>query len=289
MNLRKSIIAACLVLSPAAASAQVYLPQGVGLPAQSVIANTLPTPGDAVAVPFAQLKSSLNVPQAQNCATSTWVNSISTLGIFGCVQPGINDISGLSTALGGLLPLTGGTMSGNVTMGGNNISGIGTITATTYSGLPTGSSSTVGVVKVDGATITASGGTISAVGLSTAPVTAALTADVPMNAANTFFAGPTVAQGSTGTWFVCGTLELTDTAAAANITLKLWDGTNLIKSSQASVWAANGFTSVTLCGTRASPAGNLRIDAESGNTTSKILFNRSGLALDSSITAWRIQ
>lgn len=174
------VVASFLLASPA--SAQIYLPPGVGLPAQSVIGNTKNMTGDAVAVSFSQLKASLNVPQAQSCATSSWVNSISSTGVFGCVQPSIGDISGLGSgvqaaltdaaggaggfalqnSLASYLPLAGGTMSGNVAMGGNNISGIGIVTATTYSGLPTGSSSTAGVVKVDGTTITASGGVISA-------------------------------------------------------------------------------------------------------------------------------
>jgi hypothetical protein len=162
MNLRESIIAICFALAATPAAAQLYLPQGVSVPAQSVIGNTKNMASDAVAVPFTQLKASLGVPAAQSCTASNWVNSFSSLGIFGCLQPGISDITGLPSALAALLPLSGGTMSGNVAMGGNNISGIGTVTATTYSGLPIGSSSTAGVVKVDGTTITASAGTISA-------------------------------------------------------------------------------------------------------------------------------
>jgi len=49
--------------------------------------------------------------------------------------------SGLQTALDGKLNLTGGTLSGDLLMGGNNISGAGTVTATTFVGDLTGSQS----------------------------------------------------------------------------------------------------------------------------------------------------
>jgi hypothetical protein len=81
-----------LALSPAAA--QVYLPPGVGLPPQSVIGNTLPQAGDAVAVSFAQLKATLNIPAIQSCSTSNWFNSLTAGGTFGCSQPSLSDISG---------------------------------------------------------------------------------------------------------------------------------------------------------------------------------------------------
>jgi hypothetical protein len=133
-------------------------------------------------------------------------------------------------------------------------------------------------------------GTYPNPGLNLSQTTAALAADVSMTSANTFFPGPVVPNSSgTGTWWVCGTIELTDTASSSNITYKLWDGTNVIASGQVSIPAANNFVSVTRCGYDTNPPGNLRMDAENiSTTTSKILFNRSGLSLDSSISAHRI-
>jgi hypothetical protein len=62
------------------------------------------------------------------------------------------------------LPLAGGTMSGNIAMGGNNISGIGAITATTYNGLPVGTNSAEGILQCDGTTTMCSSGKVTAVG-----------------------------------------------------------------------------------------------------------------------------
>jgi hypothetical protein len=73
------------------------------------------------------------------------------------------------------LPLAGGTMSGNIAMGGNAITGGGaitgtTITGTTFSGLPTGTSGVKGIVQCDGTTITCSSGTITAIGAASTSV-----------------------------------------------------------------------------------------------------------------------
>jgi hypothetical protein len=73
------------------------------------------------------------------------------------------------------LALTGGTMSGNIAMGGNAITGGGaitgtTITGTTFSGLPTGTSGVKGIVQCDGTTITCSSGTITAIGAASTSV-----------------------------------------------------------------------------------------------------------------------
>lgn len=88
--------ALCLAaaLSPVLAAAQVYLPPGVGLPPQSVIGNALPQSGDAVAVSFAQLRSSLNIPALKTCASHMWFSSLTSGGVIGCTQPSLSDISG---------------------------------------------------------------------------------------------------------------------------------------------------------------------------------------------------
>jgi hypothetical protein len=119
---------------------------------------------------------------------------------------------------------------------------------------------------------------------------ASLGADVTMNAGvlTTYFSGPNIAQGTSGTWWVSGTVTLTDTAALTRFNVKLWDGTTVIASAQQVMGAINFPLAIALSGYIATPAGNLRIDAASGGTTSKILFNQSGNSRDSTISAFRI-
>jgi len=92
-GMRKTPIALVLALLPGIAAAQVYLPPGVGLPPQSVIGNALPQAGDAVAVSFAQLRSSLSIPAVKTCASHQWFNTLTSAGL-GCSQPALSDISG---------------------------------------------------------------------------------------------------------------------------------------------------------------------------------------------------
>lgn len=92
--MRKTAIALAIALLPGIAAAQVYLPPGVGLPPRSVIGNSLPVAGDAVAVSFAQLTAGLNIPALKTCATSTWFHSLTSGGVLGCTQPALSDISG---------------------------------------------------------------------------------------------------------------------------------------------------------------------------------------------------
>lgn len=105
------------------------------------------------------------------CATHAWLNTISTLGVPTCAQPAIGDISGwgtgvaaalgntaggtggfaLNSQLASYLALAGGTMSGNIAMGGNVLTGAGAnyvtntnlaqAAAGTFKGNPTASTS----------------------------------------------------------------------------------------------------------------------------------------------------
>lgn len=116
-----------------------------------------------------------------------------------------------------------------------------------------------------------------------------LSGDVALNNTGTFFDGPSMAQGTSGTWFASGTVTLQDTAGGATMLCKLWDGTTVIASAVGSVAAASGRIVVALSGYLASPAGNIRISVEDATSTSgKILFNNSGLSKDSSIFGIRI-
>jgi len=121
------------------------------------------------------------------------------------------------------------------------------------------------------------------------PITASLGADVTLNNTGTYFDGPSVAQGTSGTWFVSGTVTVFDTGAASTFSVKLWDGTTVIASCQGVSESASHPLSLSLSGFIASPAGNLRISVKDiSATTGKILFNQSGNSKDSTITAIRV-
>lgn len=131
-----------------------------------------------------------------------------------------------------------------------------------------------------------SGGSLSG-GL--ASLTGSLGADVLLNNIANYFDGPSIAQGTTGTWFASGTVTVMDTAGAAHFDCRLHDGTTVIASTRHKADSANAFTSIALSGFLASPAGNLRISVKDITSTSgRIIFNQSGNSKDSTISAMRI-
>lgn len=119
-----------------------------------------------------------------------------------------------------------------------------------------------------------------------------LSGDVALNNTGNYFDGPSMAQGTTGTWFASGTVTLVDTGIAANFKCKLWDGTTVIASTEVTQPTAGaGWPEAAhLAGTLASPAANIRISCnDPTGTNGKILFNSSGNSKDSSIWGVRIQ
>lgn len=156
----------------------------------------------------------------------------------------------------------------------------GSLTAT---GLVTNANLVNQSITVAGVTCTLG----STCGLST--VTNSLTGDVALNAA-TYTTGPTVAQGTSGTWFAAGTVTITDTGAAPSVKCKLWDGTTVIDSASVGGYGSAGvFPTVSLLGYLASPAANIRIDCINvAGTTGKLLFNQSGNSKDSTLSVVRI-
>jgi hypothetical protein len=127
------------------------------------------------------------------------------------------------------------------------------------------------------------GGTIST-------VTNSLGADVNLSNIANYFDGPSVAQGTTGTWFVSGVVTVTDRGAAATYDCKLWDGTTVIASGKnGGFGAANVWEVIHLSGYLAAPAANIRISCRDETATNgKILFNASGNSKDSTLSAIRI-
>lgn len=116
-----------------------------------------------------------------------------------------------------------------------------------------------------------------------------LSGDVALNNTANFFDGPSVAQGTVGSWYASGSVTIADTAGAANMTVKLWDGTTVIASTILSTAGASANLCVHLSGYITSPAGNIRISVKDATSTSgKILWNSAGLSSDSLIFAQRI-
>jgi hypothetical protein len=147
----------------------------------------------------------------------------------------------------------------------------------------------------DGSTVAfGAGGTIQPIAYDanfSAPITNSLTGDVALNNTANYFAGPTVAQGSTGTWFASGTVTVLDTAGAAGFFAKLWDGTTVIASCAYTTGGANFNGGIVLSGFITSPAGNLRIDVRDITSTSGVIKanQTSNGNKDSTITAYRIK
>lgn len=119
------------------------------------------------------------------------------------------------------------------------------------------------------------------------PITNSLGGDVNLTSTALYFDGPSVAQGTTGTWFASGTVTVND-ASAAGYFAKLWDGTSTYASAAISLAAgANGI--FTLSGTIPNPLGNIRISVrDASNATGKIIFNATGNSKDSTIIAMRV-
>lgn len=259
--------------------------------------------------------------------TSTGALTISRINGEGVSLGGILTTGGQVTFAGGFtttfsvganssvsLPVSGtlATIAGsealiNKTYNGNTwTSGTGTLTI--GNGKTLTSSNTLTFAGTDGSTLNVgTGGTLGSAAFtatsayvpSGTQVSAALSGDQAMNNTSNYFTGPTVTTGSSGMWFVTGTVTLVDTGTAPAIMFcKLWDGTTLAAGPGSAVntvaSGANDPVTITLSGILTSPAAAPRISCrDTSATTGKILFNASGNATtgtgDSGIVAFRLQ
>ncbi len=153
--------------------------------------------------------------------------------------------------------------------------------------------------SVNGVTLTAAGsstqflngaGSYATPSGSLTSLTASLGADVALNNTANYFDGPSVAQGTSGTWLVTGTVTLVDPGGNLQAYSKLWDGTTVIAScATRQVGATQDGVIHSLSGIITSPAGNLRISSRDLTSTSGVFaFNESGNSKDCTITAVRI-
>jgi hypothetical protein len=111
-----------------------------------------------------------------------------------------------------------------------------------------------------------------------------------MTTSGTYYDGPSVAQGTTGTWFVSGTAVVTQSANVNDIvTCKLWDGTTVIDSDVMIGPVSAGTVSHHLSGYLATPAGNLKIScSNASHNGGSIAINNGVDAKASAISAVRI-
>lgn len=175
-----------------------------------------------------------------------------------------------------------------VTLPGNT-AGTKTLTENA-TGVPAWSAYNAGTVTSVAAGAGLTGGTITTSGtiaLNMSLVTFSLGADVTVTTA--YAIGPSVAQGTTGTWYASGTVTLTDTAGAATFFCKLWDGTTVMASGATNIAAASASASFGLSGVITSPSGNIRIECKEGTANGLMKYNTTGNSKDSTITAIRIQ
>lgn len=202
-------------------------------------------------------------------------------------------------------PLSGtlATLAGSEALTNKTVNGLtitsSTGTLTVANGKTLTSSNTLTFAGTDGSTLNIGTGGVLGTAAFTASsayipsgsqITNSLGSDVSTNNTANYFDGPSVAQGSTGTWFASGTVTVIDTSTTAVFNCKLWDGTSVVSSGSVLTSGTLGSITMSLSGYLATPAGNLRISCrEPGATTGKILFNQSGNSKDSSVTAFRVQ
>lgn len=127
--------------------------------------------------------------------------------------------------------------------------------------------------------------------LSMAPITNSLGANVNMTSTGTYFTGPSIAQGTAGTWWVSGTVTVSNNTGGDVLDVKLWDGSTVIASARATMTSVGVayYESIALSGYITEPAGNLRVSVSPVTRTDGfIAFNVSGNGKDSTISAIRI-
>lgn len=227
----------------------------------------------ALVMPAQAQTGSAKTPTALNTETNTSFADNTT----GAITPTITRQQLLDMIASGLnVP----SLGGDCTSASNIL-----ITCTKLNSISPGTAYPLNV----GAGLAASG---SDVVLSMTSVKNSLGGDVNLNNTSNYFDGPSVAQGTAGTWFASGTVTVTDTGGAATFYCRLWDGTVpglIATAASGTAGSANTNVLMSLSGLLTSPAGNIRISCRDITaTTGKILFNITGSSADSTLSAIRI-
>lgn len=112
----------------------------------------------------------------------------------------------------------------------------------------------------------------------------ALSGNVNLNNTASYFDGPSMAQGTSGTWYVNGTITFQTLAATGvdNIRCKLWDGTTVISTTAGEAFAGDNMFTLSLSGLITSPAGNIKISCRDTTSTSGQLIASSDGATNNS-------
>lgn len=132
-------------------------------------------------------------------------------------------------------------------------------------------------------------GSLAPARLSLSQATNALGADVNLNNTSNFFDGPSVAQGSTGTWFASGSVTIKDTGVGGGLFFyKLWDGTSVIASGSVTTANASQLVTVSLSGYLASPAGNIRMSVKDLTATTGVIAASSAGPNSSIVSVYRL-
>lgn len=168
------------------------------------------------------------------------------------------------------------------------VTGVGSATGTEYllsTGTVSGGNGTLANVAQGYGNSISSG----ALNVGLTAVTNSLASDVVLNNTGQFFTGPTVAQGSTGTWLATGSVTVADVSGIANINCKLWDGVTVIASRRVTTSAGSANDVLALSGYLANPAGNLRISCQDISSTRGRIIYDAGPTKSSTLSAVRIQ
>ena len=94
--------------------------------------------------------------------------------------------------------------------------------------------------------------------------TSTLGADVPISTSSGFFDGPSVAQGTAGTWLATGQIQFNATVSSQIFNVKLWDGTNNIAEQVYYTNAGVFIGQTALSGVITNPVGNIRLSVHIG-------------------------